>query len=375
MAKDYYDVLGIPKGASDDEIKRAYRKLAQKYHPDKSGGDEAKFKEINQAYEVLSDKKKRSQYDQFGASFEQAGAGAEGFGGFDFSGFSDAFRGNQGGGFKFEFGEDLGGGFGDIFGDLFGGRERGEKAQNRGSDVSVDIDISLEDAASGIEKEINIYLSSNCSKCKGSGAEPGSEIKTCKKCNGGGYIKKERRTVLGYFAQTEVCEDCRGEGSKPEKSCGKCGGDGRTKESKTIKVKIPAGIADSQTIRLSGQGEAGFRPGAGKSIPGDLYITIHIQPHSALKRKGDDIIYNLEINFSQSALGDKIEIPTLFGKVKLSVPAGIQSGKVIKLKEKGISHLQGRGKGDMFVIVKVKTPENLSKKQRKIIEDLRNEGL
>ncbi|MFZ2970874.1 MAG: molecular chaperone DnaJ [Minisyncoccia bacterium] len=375
MAKDYYDALGIPKGASDDEIKRAYRKLAQKYHPDKSGGDEAKFKEINQAYEVLSDKKKRSQYDQFGASFEQPGAGAGGFGGFDFSGFSDAFGGNQGGGFKFEFGEDSGGGFGDIFGDIFGGRERDGKPQNRGNDVSVDIDISLPDAASGIEKEINIYISLRCPKCEGSGAEPGSKTITCKKCSGTGQIKKERRTILGYFAQMEVCEDCKGEGSKPEKSCAKCGGDGRTKENKAIKVKIPAGIADGQTIRLSGQGEVGFRPGAGKSIPGDLYITAHVQSHPVLKRKGDDIIYNLEINFSQSALGDKIEIPTLFGKVKLSVPAGIQSGKVIKLKEKGISHLQGRGKGDMFVIVKVKTPENLSKKQRKIIEDLRNEGL
>jgi molecular chaperone DnaJ len=375
MAKDYYDILGISKGASDDEIKRSYRKLAQKYHPDKSGGDEAKFKEINQAYEVLSDKKKRSQYDQYGSTFEQAGAGAGGFGGFDFSGFADAFSGNQGGGFKFEFGQDEGGGFGDIFGDIFGGGGRNGRSQNRGSDVSVDIDITLEEAASGIEKEINIYLSSSCPKCKGSGAEPGSKTIACKNCNGSGSIKKQRRTILGYIAQMEVCEDCKGEGSKPEKNCSKCGGDGRTKENRTIKVKIPAGIADGQTIRLSGQGEVGFRPSLGKSVAGDLYITVHVQSHAVLARKGDDIIYNLEINFSQSALGDKVEIPTLYGKVKLNIPAGIQSGKVIKLKEKGISHLQGRGKGDMFVVVQIKTPENLSKKQRMIIEELKNEGL
>jgi molecular chaperone DnaJ len=337
MAKDYYNILGVSKSASDDEIKKAFRKLAHKYHPDKGGGDEAKFKEINEAYQVLSDKQKRAQYDQFGSAFEQAGAGGAGFGGFDFSGFSDAFRG--------------------------------------GNDVSIDVDVTLEEAAVGIEREIRIYVSSVCPDCKGSGAKQGSKIINCKTCHGAGQIRKERRTILGVFAQMEICQDCQGQGEKPEKTCAKCGGDGRTKESKNIKIKIPAGIADGQTIRLSRQGEVGFRPKSGKSIPGDLYITVHINSHSLFERRNDDIYYKLEINFSQAALGDKIEVPTLQGKVKLKIPSGIQSGKIIKLKGKGLPHLQGYGKGDMFVIAIIKTPEKLSGKQKKILEELRGEGM
>lgn len=376
MAKDYYNILEVSRESTDEEIKKAYRKLAHKYHPDKAGGDEAKFKEINEAYQVLSDKQKRAQYDRFGGAFDQAGAGGgQGFGGFDFSGFSNAFSGGGPGGIKFEFGEDLGGGFGDIFGDIFGGGGEKRNQQERGSDVSVDIEISLEEAAAGIEKEINLYLSSVCSKCGGSGAEPESKISSCKTCHGTGQIKKERRTILGIFAQMEICRDCRGKGESPEKNCSKCGGDGKVKESKAIKVKIPAGIADSQTIRLSGQGEVGFRPAAGKSVPGDLYITVHEKPHSLFNRKGDDVYYRLGINFSQAALGDKIEIPTLRGKIKLKIPAGIQSGKIIKLKDKGISRLQGYGHGDMFVVIQVKTPEKLSKKQKEVIEKLRDEGI
>jgi len=376
MAKDYYDILGISKNATDDEIKKAYRRLALKHHPDKEGGNEAKFKEINEAYQVLSDKQKRSQYDQFGSTFDQAGAGGggAGFGGFDFSGFSNAFRNGQGG-IKFEFGDESGGGFGDIFGDLFGQREQGAKEQKRGSDVSVDLDIDLEDAATGIEREISIYISSLCKKCKGTGAEEGSEIKTCKKCSGKGYVKKEKRTVFGYFSQMEECEDCRGEGTKIDKPCKKCGGDGRIKETKTIKVRIPAGISNGQTIRLSGQGEVGPRPGSGKSIAGDLYITVHVKPHEIFERRGDDIFYKLDINYSQAVLGDQVEIPTIYGKLKLKIPAGIRSGKVIKLSEKGITHLEGRGKGDMFVAVQLNTPEKLSKRQKQLVEELKKEGL
>ncbi len=375
MAKDYYGMLGVSRDASDEEIKKAFRKLAQKYHPDKTGGDEAKFKEINEAYQVLSDKQKRSQYDQFGSAFDQAGAGAgEGFGGFDFSGFSDAFREGQGG-FKFEFGDDSGGGFSDIFGDIFGGGTAKKSSQKRGDDVSVDIDISLEDAAKGIDKEINIYLSSICPKCKGSGAESGSQIKECKYCRGHGYVKRERRTIFGIFAQTEICPECQGLGAKPEKNCSRCGGDGRTKENKIINVKIPSGIADGQTIRLSGQGEVGFRPSSGKSAAGDLYITAHVKQHHLFERKDDNIIYRLEINFSQAALGDNVEVPTLHGKVKLNIPDKIQSGKIIKLKNKGIPHLQGRGIGDMFVIVQIKTPEKLSHRQKQLFEELKKEGL
>lgn len=373
--KDYYDILGVSKNATDDEIKKAYRRLALKHHPDKEGGNEAKFKEINEAYQVLSDKQKRVQYDQFGSTFDQAGAGAgAGFGGFDFSGFSNAFRNGQGG-FKFEFGDEAGGGFGDIFGDLFGQRGQETKEQKRGNDVSVDVDIDLEDAAMGIEREISIYISSLCNKCKGTGAEEGSKVKTCKKCSGKGFVKKEKRTMFGYFSQMEACEDCGGEGLIIEKACKKCGGDGRVKETKTIKVKIPAGISSGQTIRISGQGEAGIRPGSGKSSPGDLYITIHIKPHEKFERKGDNIFYKLDINYSQAVLGDQAEIPTLYGKLKLKIPAGIQSGKIIKISEKGMPHLEARGRGDMFVVVQVNTPDKLSKKQKQLIEELRNEGL
>ncbi|MFA6097378.1 MAG: molecular chaperone DnaJ [Candidatus Paceibacterota bacterium] len=372
--KDYYDALGVSKNATDDEIKKAYRRLALKHHPDKEGGNEAKFKEINEAYQVLSDKQKRSQYDQFGSTFDQAGAGqGAGFGGFDFSGFSNAFRGGQGG-IKFEFGDE-GGGFGDIFGDLFGQKGQGTREQKRGNDVSVDLDIDLEDAATGIEREISIFISSLCKKCKGTGAEEGSEVKTCKRCSGQGYVKKEKRTVFGYFSQMEACEDCGGEGTRTEKPCKKCGGDGRVKDTKTIKVKIPAGIASGQTIRLSGQGEAGPRPGNGKSIYGDLYITVHVKPSEKFERKGDNIFYRLVINYSQAVLGSQVEIPTLYGKLKLKIPAGIQSGKIVKLSEKGIVHLEGRGKGDMFVTVQVNTPDRLSKKQKQLIEELGREGL
>ena len=367
MAKDYYELLGVSKDASDDQIKKAFRRAAHKYHPDKEGGDEAKFKEINAAYQVLSDKQKRGQYDQFGSSFDQGGSpGGQGFGGFDFSG---------GQGFNFEFGGD-GGGLGDIFGDIFGGGGKSQsQTQGKGNDVSVDVEITLEEAVSDTEKDLNIYLSSICQQCEGTGAKNKSDIIKCKTCNGLGQIKKERRTMLGIFAQMEVCQDCQGYGEKPEKSCDKCGGDGKIKESKTIKIKIPAGIADGQTIRLSGQGEVGFRPASGKSVAGDLYVAVHVKPHSIFKRNADDIIYNLEINYSQAVLGDKLKIPTIYGEVNLKIPSGIQSGKIIRLKDKGLPHLQNRGKGDMLVVVLIKTPQKISRSQKRILEDLRKEGL
>ena len=375
MSKDYYNILGVSKDANDNEIKKAYRRLAHRYHPDKKGGDEAKFKEINEAYQILSDKQKKAQYDQFGSAFDQAGGGAgrQGFGGFDFSGFSDAFSGDQGG-VKFEFGGGDGG-FEDIFSSAFGGRRETKERKQKGEDVSVDVEISLEDASTGIEKEIEIYISSICPRCNGSGAEPGSKINICKTCGGTGQIKKERRTILGTFAQVEVCDDCQGEGMRPEKNCSQCGGDGRIKTNKTVKVKIPAGIADGQTIRLSGQGEVGFRPSSGKSVSGDLYITVHISRHALFERRKDDIYYRLEVNFSQVALGDNIKIPTLNGKVKLKIPSGIQSGKIIKLSGKGVPHLRGWGKGDMFVVVQIRTPEKLSRKQKQLLDEMRKEGL
>jgi len=364
MEKNYYEILGVGKGASDEEIKKAYRKLAHQYHPDKQGGDESKFKEINEAYQVLSDKEKRAQYDRFGSAFEQGAGGAGGFGGFDFSGFGGAS------GFNFE------GDLGDIFGDIFGGGARTRRArQEKGQDVAVDIELTFEEALEGIEKEIKLYLSVSCPKCGGTGAEPGSKLEKCPACDGTGFVQKQRRTMFGVFAQTEICGDCQGTGERPEKKCSKCGGDGRTKDEKTIRVKIPAGIAEGQTIRVSGAGEAGMRPGSGKSEPGDLYVTAHLKKHRLFERRGDDLLYKLDINFTQAALGDSITVPTLKGKIKLKIPSGIQSGKIIKISGGGFPRLGGRGTGDMYITVQVITPEKLSKRQRSLLEDLRKEGL
>ncbi|MFH0852149.1 MAG: molecular chaperone DnaJ [bacterium] len=373
MPRDYYEILEIAKNASADEIKKAYRKLAQQYHPDK-GGDAEKFKEINEAYQVLGDPQKRAQYDRFGANFEQAraGGGFSGFNGFrDFSSYADAFdffnrdKESQ----EFDFGN-----LGDIFEEVFGGasgRQGGPRRKQRGQDIAVEAEITLEEAAGGVERDFNIYKSVVCEKCSGSGAEPGSELKTCPRCKGRGQVEETTRAGFFSFSQVGVCPECRGSGKKPEKACPKCGGDGRVKEYRTISVKIPAGIQDGQMISLRGQGEAG-RTG---SASGDLYVTIHVKLHKLFERKGDDLYYELEIDFSQAALGDKIEVPTLSGKVDLKIPEGIESGTVIRLKEKGMSHLAGRGSGDMLVKVKVKTPKKLTRAQKNLIEKLKEEGL
>jgi len=363
MAKNYYEILGVPKNAGDDEIKKAYRRMAQKYHPDKPGGDEAKFKEINEAYQVLSDKQKRGQYDQFGTTFEQAQAqgGAGGFNGFrDFSGFAEAFSG--GGDF---------GGFGDIFSDLFGGGRGGRASSQvqRGKDISMEILISLEEAAAGVEKELNIRKPVVCSRCSGQGGEPGSKIETCPECGGSGAVSRTRRAGFFSFTSTETCPTCRGAGKKASNPCSQCGGDGRVNEQVKIIVRIPAGIESGQIIKLSGQGEA--PPLGGR--PGDFYVTVNIQPHSNFKRKGEDLYYDLFIHFTQAALGDEIEIPILEGSVKLKIPIGVESGEIIRLKGQGMPRFQGRGRGDMMVRIHVRTPKKLSKKARKLLEELREE--
>lgn len=374
MSKDYYDILGVSKNASNEEIKKAYRKLASKYHPDKAGGDEARFKEINEAYQVLSDRQKRAQYDQFGHAFEQAQSqgGFTGFNGFrDFSAYADAFdsfRKAQGeGGFEFKF-EDLGG-FGDIFSDFFGAGRR--KTKQKGEDIAVDLEISFKEAALGTKRTIELYKRVVCPRCKGSGAEPGTSQKDCPDCGGTGQIKEYRRTILGTITQVKVCSRCQGEGKIPQKKCGMCGGDGRIRENKRINVTIPPGIEDGQVIRITGQGEAGIR---GKAS-GDLFVTVHIMPHQFFKRKGNDILYETFISFPKAALGVKIEVPTLEGKVILKIPAGIQSGKLIRLRNKGIPYLHRRGRGDQLVKVIVKTPEKLSRRQRDLLKELEKEGL
>ncbi|MDD5084290.1 MAG: molecular chaperone DnaJ [Candidatus Moranbacteria bacterium] len=361
MAKDYYDILGVSKGASEDEIKKAYRKLAHKYHPDKSGGDEAKFKEASAAYSVLSDKDKRKQYDQFGQTFDGAGGGGQGFGGFDFGGFSG--RGSQSG---FDF---SGSGFEDIFSEMFGGATRGggrSRAQS-GSDIQVDVEITFDEMARGVKKDIRLQKFSQCATCKGSGGEPGSSEETCGTCHGKGQIQRTVRSFLGVFSQTETCPTCQGKGKTFSKKCHTCHGDGRTRTEQTITVDIPAGIQSGQAISLSGQGEAGEHGGH----PGDLYVVVRVKLHQYFERKGDDVFSTAEITYAQAVLGDKIEVETLEGDVMMKIPAGTQSGEIFRIKEKGIPHLQKWGKGDHMVKIVVDVPKKLSKEQKKLIEALR----
>ncbi len=358
MAKDYYKILGVEKNASQDEIKKAFRKLAHQYHPDKEGGNEERFKEINEAYQVLGDPKKRAQYDRFGSTFEhaQAGGGFHGFEGFrDFSNFAEGFdMGDLG---------DMFGGLGDIFG--FGGR-RTSRAR-KGSDVEVTLTVDFTEAVFGTEKEITIEKNIQCRKCKGTGQEAGEKVETCKVCGGTGHVTKVQRTIFGSMQVQMACSDCGGEGKIYEK-CSKCRGMGTVKERATLRIRVPAGIDNNQTIRLSGQGEAGQ-----KGAPaGDLYVRVRVREDKRFEREGDDIISKVNINFTQAALSDKIDVETIDGPVSLKIPEGTQSGTVFKLKGKGVSKLQGRGRGDHLVEVIVKTPTGLNRDQR---EKLKNLGI
>ncbi len=364
--KDYYKVLGISKNASGPEIKKAYRKLAHKYHPDK-GGDAKKFKEINEAYQVLSDEEKRSQYDRFGRVFDGAQQGGSGQGfdpsqGFDFrSGFSSS---NFGFGF-----EDLG----DIFSDFFGGARGGKKRDVRkGKDIQIDVEVDLKDVLHNQEKEIFLKKKVTCSRCKGKGAEPGSELKECFSCRGTGRVQQVNKTFFGTVTRYVICPDCGGEGSKPEKPCNVCKGEGRIDSEEKIKVVIPAGVDSNQVLKVKGKGAAGRRGGSS----GDLYIRIIVKEHPDFKRKGDDLIIEHPISFSQAALGDEIEVSTLEGKdILLKIPAGTQSGKVFRVSKKGLPHFSGFGRGDLYVKLDVKIPKKLNKKQKELLEELKKEEL
>lgn len=366
MSKDYYKILGVSRSVSKEEIKKAYRQLAHKYHPDKAGGDEKKFKEINEAYQVLSDDKKRAQYDQFGSVF---GEGGPSWGGVN---FEDLFR-NAGGfsGFR-----DADFDFGDIFGDIFGQR-RARRYKTKAQDISIDLEIALEDIYKGLKKDIKLRKSVVCPNCEGSGGEPGppageagSSMKKCSTCGGSGEIHQAQRTFFGSFSRVTTCSNCQGGGEIPEKTCSKCRGRGAITDIETITVSVPFGVDDGQIIKLEGQGEAG---GKGE-LPGDLYIRIHLKKHRDFIKKGDDIYYELSISFTQATLGDKIEIPTLEGKVKLKIPAGIESGKLIRIRGKGMPKASG-GRGDQYVRIQVKTPKKLSQKAKNLLEKLKEEGL
>jgi len=358
MAKDYYQILGISREASQDEIKKAYRKLAHKYHPDK-GGDEKKFKEINEAYQVLSDKEKKAQYDRFGRVFE---------GGFE-PGFDFNWAwGKPGEDFDFDFGD-----LGDMVEEMFGfGGPRRKKDLKRGKDIEIDLEIPLEDTLKGKEKEITLAKMISCSRCQGTGAEPGTPINECFSCRGTGQVQQIKKTFFGSFTRYITCPECGGEGYRPEKPCNVCKGEGRVRGEEDIKIFIPAGVDTNQAIKVEGKGEAGKR--AGK--PGDLYCRIFVKKHPLFKRKGDDLYISCPISFSQAALGDEIEVSTLEGaKLLLKVPSGTESGKILRISGKGIPHFSGYGKGDMYVELIVKTPKRLTKEQKKLLDQLRKEGL
>ncbi len=362
--RDYYEVLGVSKDADAKEIKKAYRKLAMKYHPDKNPGDKAaeeKFKEINEAYEVLSDEEKRSTYDRFGHDGlnGQAGfGGGQGFGGF---GGSGGF-----GGFEDIFGDIFGSGFGGFGGSGGSSRRRGPR---RGADIRQSVTIKFEEAAFGKKIKVKINRSEECDQCHGSGAKPGTSKKTCPTCHGSGQVQSVQRTPFGNIASTRTCSTCNGEGEVIDSPCSKCHGKGSIRKTKTIEVDIPAGIDNGQMIKLGGQGELGTRGGP----RGDLYIEVNVQSHPLFTRDGYDVYLEMPITFAQATLGDKIQVPTLDGKVEYEVPEGTQTGTVFRLKGKGIPKLKSNVRGDQYVKVTVEIPKKLNEKQKELVREFAKE--
>lgn len=361
MANDHYKTLGVERNATEIEIKKAFRKLAHEYHPDKGNGNEEKFKEINEAYQVLSNKQKREQYDRFGSTFNQAGAGGAGFGGFSAEDFARAQGGFTSQNANFDFGD-----LGDIFGDLFGGRARGRSQSRGGVDIQTVVELSFKEAAFGVEKILELEKQIICDRCKGNGVEPGAKLETCPTCKGAGQVDHVQQTFFGTFRQASVCPECQGDGQRASKKCTKCTGDGRTRGKETMKVKVPAGINDGETIRLPGKGQAGAK----QSTPGDLYMKVTIKIDPYFSREGDDVYTTLDLTISNAALGVKKKVETIDGDITLKVPSGTQTGKKFRLNDKGIPHLRKRGRGDHYVTVNIVTPTKLSARQKRLLEEL-----
>lgn len=360
--EDYYELLGVAKGASEEELKKAYRKKAVQYHPDKNPGNkeaEEMFKKVSEAYEVLKDPQKRAAYDQFGhAAFQQGGMGGPrgGHGGFQGGGFHDPFDI-----FREVFGQGGGGG-GGIFDEFFGGAGNGGGGgAARGSDLRYDIEITLEEAARGVEKEISFRRLGDCAHCSGTGAEPGSKRTTCPTCRGAGQVTTSR----GFFHVRQVCPTCHGSGARFERVCAKCDGEGRVQETAKINVRIPPGVDTGSKLRSAGNGEAGIMGGSA----GDLYIVVHVKEHEIFERQGDDLFTEIPIKFTVATLGGSIEVPTLQGKATLKIPAGTQSGTTFRLKGRGMPHLRGGAHGDQLIRVHVEVPTSLNSEQRKKLED------
>lgn len=357
---DYYQALGISKGASKDEIKKAYRKMAVKYHPDKNQGDstaEKKFKEISEAYEVLSDEQKRQMYDQYGADALKGGMGG-GPGGAGFSSMEDALRTFMG-----AFGGGHGGGGDSIFDSIFGFESGGQSQMRQGASKKTSITINLEEAYRGIDKELSITNNENCSSCGGSGAKSSDDIKTCPACGGQGQVHQTR----GFFSMTTTCPQCHGAGKIISKPCGSCHGAGTEKKKNRVSIHIPAGIDDGMRIKMSGYGDAGSNGGPS----GDLYVYVRVKEHDVFERDGDDLLLTLPISFTEAALGTKKEIPTLVeGSCKITIPEGTQSGKVLRVRGEGMPNVHGHGKGDLLVTLVVETPVNLNDRQKELLEEL-----
>ncbi len=342
--RDYYDVLGVPRNATEDQIRSAYRQQALKYHPDRNKEDGAaeRFKEVTEAYEVLRDSEKRSMYDRFGHVGTEAPFGASGFGGF---------------------------GFEDIFETFFGAgtttRARRTRAQ-RGADLRYDLTLTFEEAVFGCEKDLEISRHDTCESCRGSGREPGTEPETCPRCRGTGELRRATQTVFGQFVNVSLCDRCQGEGRIITTPCSTCHGAGRVRVNKHLRVSVPAGIDDTSQIRLAGEGE----PGAQGGTPGNLYINIRVEPHRYFRRQGNDLLLDVPINFAQAALGAEVEIPTLDEPARIQIPSGTQSGRVVRVRGKGVPYLRAGGRGDLQVRLHVVTPTDLTDEQRQLLEKL-----
>jgi molecular chaperone DnaJ len=362
MAKDYYKVLGVEKKASKDEIKKAFRKLAHQYHPDKGGSDEAKFKEITEAYSILSDDKKRREYDAYGQAFPGGGApgGAQGgFGGFDFSGFQQGFGD---GGVEFDFG--------DIFGDIFGGGRGAGRGTPRGRDISIDLEIPFKDAAFGTGRKVLIAKVSTCDVCGGNGAKPGTELEECKTCSGSGRVREMRNSILGQFASVRTCGTCDGAGKVPKEKCVECKGHGTKRKEQEIQIAIPAGIDNGEMIRMPGQGEA-IKGG----IAGDLYVKVHVKPHPVFKREGANLVMDLPVKLTDALLGTTVNIDTLEDKtLEVNIPPMKRAEELLRVRGKGIP-TSANSRGDLIIRLETALPQKLSSKAKKALEDLKSEGL
>jgi molecular chaperone DnaJ len=360
MAQDYYQTLGVSKTASQDEIKKAYRRLAHEHHPDKGKGDPEKFKAASEAYQVLSDPQKRQQYDQFG-QVPPRGFGGQQAGGFNYQDFAQGFGFNNGGvDFEDAF---------DIFSDIFGGGGSRRPRRERGIDLEMTLDLTFEEAVFGVEKEVSIEKKDACPTCAGSGAEPGSKVMTCPKCHGTGQIRTTRHTIFGQMASVNACDRCDGSGKVPETACKDCGGTGSKRRVKKLKIKIPAGVDDGMRIRIANEGEAGYK---GSNF-GDLYLKINVKADKRFVRDNENILSEAPVSIYQATLGTEIEVLTVDGPVKVKIPAGTQSGKVFRLKSKGVPLVNSSRRGDHLLTVRVVTPTKLTKREKEIFKQLAEE--